>query len=104
MVVCAVIWTVTSCSGNTFLSSPDGNISVGQSLTEEGVPVFHVSTHGEEVMIVSAGGLVSEEACLCSGFEVVDIERKRVNMKWTQPWGENKTVIDRHREMYSVPH
>ena len=99
MMACAVIWTAVACSGNILLSSPDGNITVEQALSDEGVPVLHVSAYGGEVMEISAAGLDAVEAGLSSGFKVRDIDRKRVNQTWTQPWGENKSVTDRHREM-----
>ena len=99
MMACAVICTAAACSGNTFLSSPDGNIAVGQTLSDEGVSVLRVSAYGGEVMEISAAGLVAVEGDLCSGLEIVDIDSGRVAETWTQPWGENKTVIDRHREM-----
>ena len=76
-----------------------GWLTVEQALSDEGVPVLHVSAYGGEVMEISAAGLDAAEAGLCSGFKVRGIDRKRVNQTWTQPWGENKSVTDRHREM-----
>ena len=99
MIACAVGWAAVACSGNTFFSSPDGNITVEHALSEEGVSVLRVSAYGDHVLEISASGLEAVETEICSGFEVVDIDRKRVNLEWTQPWGENKSVIDRHREM-----
>ena len=99
MMACAVGWTAVACSGNTFLSSPDGNITVEQTLSDEGVPVLCVSAYGDHVLEISASGVETVETEICSGFEVADIDWKKVNLEWTQPWGENKSVIDRHREM-----
>ena len=88
MIACAVGWAAVACSGNTFLSSPDGNITitVEHALSEEGVSVLRVSVHGDELMEISAVGLVAEETVLCSGFEVKCVDRERVNTTWTQPW------------------
>lgn len=48
--------------------------------------VLRVSVHGDELMEISAVGLVAEETVLCSGFEVKCVDRERVNTTWTQPW------------------
>ena len=50
MIACVVGWAAVACSGNTFLSSPDGNITVEHALSEEGVSVLRVSVHGDELI------------------------------------------------------
>ena len=44
-------------------------------------------------------GLEALEANLCDGFEIVKVRRSKADIEWTQPWGENKQMRDRHNEM-----
>ena len=79
--------------------SPDGEITVEFSICEDGKAHYAVSAYGQEVIGISALGLEAEEAELTDGFAVKKVRRNKVDEEWTQPWGENKQMRDRHNEM-----
>ena len=79
--------------------SPSGDMAVIVSMAEDGVPQYEVKAYGQQVISLSSLGLVAEEAGLADGFEVRKVRRANVNQEWTQPWGENKQMRDRHNEI-----
>ena len=98
LIFMAVLGTA-ACSKDTVLTSPDGKIEVRQYMSDGGAPQLDISFIGEKMLVISAAGLAAEEAELSGGFEVERVRFSRKNETWTQPWGENKTVTDSHREM-----
>ena len=98
-VIFLAVLCAAACSEDKILTSPDGDIAVGQHMSEDGIPVLDISFRGEKILAVTAAGLEAEETELSRGFEVERVRFSRKNETWTQPWGENKTVTDRHREM-----
>ena len=88
-----------SCSKHTVLTSPDGKITVEQTMTETGTTELDVSVSGDHLMKISAAGLEALEADLSEGFFIKKIKRAKVDDTWTQPWGENKTITDCHNEL-----
>ena len=98
-VIFLAVLCAAACSEDKILTSPDGDIAVGQHMSEDGIPVLDISFRGEKILAVTAAGLEAEETELSRGFEVERIRFSRKHETWTRPWGENKTVEDRHREM-----
>lgn len=90
---------LSACTDDMMLCSPDGKNMVSFSLDSEGRPVYNVSVSGKQLVDDSNMGLVGSEVNLTSGFEVVRVRRSKENIKWTQPWGENKEMTDVHNEM-----
>ena len=96
--IIAVLASV-SCTENRKLASPDGNIGVEISMTETGIPELLLTHRGNPLMLVSAEGLEASEICLSDGYAVRRMYRSSHDDTWTQPWGENKTIRDNHREL-----
>ena len=96
--VAAVMTAVCACSADVSTSSPDGNIKVGIMLDSCGTPVLSVAVSGKELISIESSGLEADEAVLSHGFSIADVSRSRTDLTWTQPWGENRTVRDNHRE------
>ena len=94
---CALL--VWACTPKTSVTSPDGRIAVRFDLTEEGVPSYSVEVDGRAVLQPSEMGLVSEEAKLDQGFVLKSSKVRKHQETWHQPWGENKDVVDNHREL-----
>ena len=94
----AVMTALCACSADVSTSSPDGNIKVGITLDSCGTPVLSVAASGKELLSIESSGLEADEAVLSHGFSIDDVSRSRTDLTWTQPWGENRTVRDNHRE------
>ena len=97
--ICAGLLCLGACSSNMEVKSPDGEISVKVEVDEKGSVQYHVQAYGQDVIGLSALGMEAEEANLHEGFAVNDVERAQMDHEWTQPWGENKQMRDRHNEM-----
>lgn len=95
----AVLPAMSSCSSDAVLKSPDGRIRFTVSADAEGKPQYSVCVGGDVLISASPLGLEASETSLGDGFSIVGIERNSKNEVWTQPWGENKTMRDRHNEM-----
>ena len=95
----SILLIASGCAQDTDLISPDGDIAVGFSLDGHGIPQYAVSADGQNVFGISSMGLEALEANLCDGFEIVKVRRSKADIEWTQPWGENKQMRDRHNEM-----
>ncbi len=80
--------------------SPDGLIRFSLSTDAEGRPSYSVA-YGDEVVIrKSMLGLRFESALpLDRSVEIAAVKRRSQDTTWTQPWGERRTVRDRHNEM-----
>ena len=57
---------------------------------------------GKELIAMSPLGIEASEADLGSGFSIKKVLRDKADEVWEQPWGENKIVRDRHKEMAVV--
>lgn len=78
--------------------SPDGRIRVLFERTDEGLLTYSVERDGRQVVAPSKLGLETREENLAEGFEIDGIDYSSVEEHWTQPWGENKQMTDRHNE------
>ena len=82
------------------LSSPDGSIRVHLDLDDRGVPAYRVTAGGEAVVDRSRLGVVLGDGdTLGVGMEVVETQTSEHDETWTQPWGQQATVRDHHREL-----
>ena len=99
LLIIAAISVLAACSAGTDVYSPDGRISLRFSLTEAGAPQYAVSVDGKPFIEESILGLVASEVNLADGFELVSTHVSRFSETWTQPWGQNKTITDKHREL-----
>ncbi len=98
-IICFVATVLAACSADTSVTSPDGNISLSFLLSEEGIPSYSVSVGGEAFILPSELGLEAEGVNLASGFKQLGVKKRSHDETWTQPWGENKTNRDCHKEM-----
>jgi alpha-glucosidase len=89
---------VAACAPKTGVSSPDGRIAVSIHV-EDGVPSYSVSVDGRSVILPSGMGLQSGDADLSGGFRITGSGSGCADEKWTQPWGENKEITDRHNSL-----
>lgn len=88
------------CTSKTNVSSPDTSIDVKFSLSEDGQPEYSVSVDGKPFIGRSVLGMeTSTPLNLKSGFSLESSKVTEHKEKWSQPWGENKEVLDHHKEL-----
>ena len=86
------------------VTSPDGSIDLAFTVSETGRPGYSVTVDGSPFIGSSFLGLEADGLNLLDGFTVRRLKRGSADETWTQPWGENKTVRDRHNELAAVLH
>lgn len=84
-----------ACTSVAELSSPDGQNTIS---FDAATMTYAVLRDGDTLIRPSALGIETREAQF-DGFEVARVRRASADETWTQPWGENKTMRDRHNEM-----
>ena len=94
------IFLALGCAPSTTVKSPDGSICLEFSLSDKGQPEYVVFACGETFISKSVLGMeTSTPINLKSGFSLKSSRVKRHSERWTQPWGENKEMLDEHREL-----
>jgi alpha-glucosidase len=79
--------------------SPDGRIEVSIGLID-GIPHYSLARDGTAVILPSRLGFTFlNDPPFDSGLRILDLERSSHDQTWTQPWGEVKTIRDRHNEL-----
>lgn len=83
------------------VNSPDGRISFTLSTDGEGSIQWSVTRGGASIVAPSRLGFLFTDADpLGRGMSIVGTpERNSVDSRWDLPWGERKTVTDRHNEL-----
>ena len=98
-VLLAAIVLFAACTPKTSVLSPDGRIAVRFSLSESGIPSYSVDVDGQPLLEPSVMGLVSDDVNLDRGFAMKSSRVRSHKETWHQPWGENKDIVDNHREL-----
>lgn len=108
-ITCLIVFMLAGCSGSgsvevasdTYshtLSSPNGlselTVNVG-----DGTPAYSLRFQGEDILNSSRLGIITSENDLSFGFTVDEVSFNAVSNTWTQPWGEQKEILDEHREI-----
>lgn len=95
-----LIGLAVACAPKNAVSSPDGSIVVLFSLSDEGQPEYAVSMDGNPFIGQSLLGIeTSVPLNLKNGFRLESSKVTSHEEKWSQPWGENKEILDRHKEL-----
>jgi alpha-glucosidase len=80
--------------------SPDGQIVFSIDVDAYGAPQYRVGYRGETVVANSRLGMRFEtQTGFDAGFRIAGSSRESSDTSWEQPWGERKTVVDRHNEL-----
>ena len=84
----------------TTVASPGGTISVDLMLNEEGRVGYRVSRAGRPVIGESHFGfLFTDQPQMLRNFAVTGQRTREHDETWTTPWGEDRTIRDRYREL-----
>ncbi len=92
------VLALASCAQKTDVSSPDGSIVASLRICD-GRAEYSVSVDGKNVISPSPMGLCAKGANLADGFRVKGSRRSSVDEQWSQPWGENKRIRDKHNSL-----
>ncbi len=83
------------------VSSPDGDITLTFSLTEQGVPTYAVNYKGAAVILPSALGLqLNGAADLTEGFAAGEIVKSSFDEVWEPVWGEETHIRNNYNELF----
>lgn len=97
-VLAVALTAAAACTGPSSVSSPDGHIKVDFALSD-GVPYYSVSVDGKPFIEQSRLGIAAAESDLSGTFSSAGSSLSSHDEVWTQPWGENKSIRDRHNEL-----
>lgn len=87
------------------LASPDGVIDVVFDVNADGEFFYSVNHAKRGVIGHSKLGLEVDKVRLEDGFEIIDQVLSSKDSTWTKPWGENKTIVDKHKgTVFSLRH
>jgi alpha-glucosidase len=82
------------------VASPDGRIKVSVTTDGDGRPLYTVSRGGKQVIAPSAlGFLFTDAPKMQRNFRIESRATSSADSSWEQPWGEWKTIRDRHNEL-----
>ena len=91
------------------VTSPNGNVTLTFSLTEQGQPTYEMSYKGKKVVNPSHLGLAlacdkhaskgMNETDLMEGFKVKDTQTSTFDETWRPVWGETATIRNHYNEM-----
>ena len=82
------------------LRSPDGEIAFAVDVDGKGTPRYSVTYRGEKVIEDSRLGMRFEEQhAFDSGLRISATREGENDTAWEQPWGERKSIVDRHNEL-----
>lgn len=81
-------------------SSPDGTVKVEVSIDGDGRAAYAVTRKGKPILAPSKlGFLLTDAVKIDRRLSVTGQEVRDFDEKWTQPWGEWKTIRNRYREL-----
>ncbi|MBO9624313.1 MAG: glycoside hydrolase family 97 protein [Sphingomonas sp.] len=82
------------------IASPDGRITVAVTTDGDGRPLYSVTRNGKPVIEHAAlGFLFTDAPKLHRNIRIESQSKTSVDTSWDQPWGEWKTIRDRHNEL-----
>jgi len=83
------------------LSSPNNNLKLDFSLTNDGSPIYSLTYKDKIVLKPSKLGfeLVNDSKSLLSGFEIVDSKVSAFDETWKPVWGEMKQIQNHYNEL-----
>ena len=82
------------------IKSPNGKLTLQFTLQNDGVPTYHLTYKGRDVIKTSKLGLDLKNApALTSGFAVAEAKQRSFDESWQPVWGEVKTIRNHYNEL-----
>ena len=107
--ILAVLALMPAMASAQTVASPNGNVSLTFSLTDNGRPTYEMSYKGKKVINPSHLGLElardkhaskgMEETDLMDGFKETTSKTSTFDETWTPVWGETKTIRNNYNEL-----
>ena len=100
LIVSTLLLTAALSGNAENISSPSGQVSVDFELTGKGVPTYHMTYKGTEVIKPSTLGLeLNGKPNLMDGFEIVKTSTSTFDETWQPVWGEVKDIRNHYNEL-----
>ena len=100
--VCAMVAiSATAQTKEHSVASPDGNIRLSFSLTEEGVPTYKIDYKDIPVVKTSRLGMeLNEENSLMDKFRINKVSTSSFDETWQPVWGEESNIRNHYNELF----
>ena len=101
----ATIVMLVGCSsvngdfGEQRLSSPDGRVTLGFELNNEGEALYSLTFAGEEIIRPSALNIETSRGEFDDDMRIVDIKHSTFNETWEPVWGQFSEIENHYNEM-----
>ena len=90
----------TAGPDNHTISSPDGDVSLTFTLTDDGAPRYALSYQGKPVVNPSALGFTfKNDGPLLQGFDIEAVTEDEVNETWETVWGQHRMINNHYRQL-----
>ncbi len=96
--LCLAAGLACSCAPKTEVSSPDGRNQIVFSIDDSGAMSYSVLRDGRAVILPSALGITADGGSFAGG-AVKSVRHDSMYEEWTQPWGENRDMVNEYNEM-----
>ena len=93
------VFLFVACTPSQRISSPDGELELLFSLTDDGCPTYVVRAGQQLVVDASSLGLIAKEVSLDKGFRLVGTRKRSCDSVWETVWGEERLIRDNHNEL-----
>lgn len=95
----ALLLGVSAISAES-ISSPDGNVTLGFSLSETGEPMYAITYKGRDVIRPSRLGMkLKSKGDLTDGFSLAGVDSTAVDETWQPVWGEESQIRNNYKEL-----
>ncbi|WP_216690155.1 glycoside hydrolase family 97 protein [Hymenobacter siberiensis] len=99
LALCCLILLWNTALAQT-IKSPNGQLALQFALQGDGVPTYHLTYRGRDVIKASKLGLDLKDApALISGFAVADTKQRTFDESWQPVWGEVKIIRNHYNEL-----
>jgi len=102
----ALLLVFTSCNSDSKkmiayrIHSPSGKLRVSFLLSPGGTPGYAIHYQGKTVVDSSSLGFTLKDAQpIKFGFEMISTVEDTINEAWQQPWGEQRSMLNRCRQL-----
>ncbi|MDX1586196.1 MAG: glycoside hydrolase family 97 protein [Balneolaceae bacterium] len=102
LIIFSIVFVLASCTieKHTSITSPDTNVRISFSLSESGVPQYHLSYKNQTLIDTSGLGLeLKDSGALGSNFSIESTHTRSVDETWNPVWGENSEVRNHYNEL-----
>lgn len=99
-VLFSLLLSWSSCVMAESITSPNGQIKLNFSLTDQGEPFYELYYKGKTVIKPSKLGLeLKDDPGLMNGFTLVDTQTSTFDETWKPVWGEVKQIRNHYNEL-----